>query len=79
MQMATIKIKLFASFRDGRFNEKDWDYVEGITVSRILEKLNINKKDVGVLLVNSRHAEMDYQLKEVRYTFYLSGNRWRIK
>ena len=62
--MATIKVKLFASFRDGRFNEKDWDYVEGITVSRILEKLNINKKDAGVVLVNSRHREMDYKLKE---------------
>lgn len=62
--MATIRIKLFASFRNGRFNEKDWDYVEGITVSRILEKLNINKKDVGVVLVNSRHREMDYKLKE---------------
>ena len=62
--MATIKVKLFASFRNGRFNEKDWDYVEGITVSRILEKLNINKKEVGVLLVNSRHAETDYRLKE---------------
>jgi len=62
--MATIRIKLFASFRNGRFNEKDWDYVEGITVSRILKKLNINKKDVGVVLVNSRHREMDYKLKE---------------
>jgi sulfur-carrier protein len=62
--MATIRIKLFASFRNGRFNEKDWDYVEGITVSRILKKLNINKKDVGVVLVNSRHREMDYTLKE---------------
>ena len=62
--MATIKVKLFASFRNGRFNEKDWDYVEGITFSRILEKLNINTKDVGVLLVNSRHRETDYKLKE---------------
>ena len=62
--MATIKVKLFASFRNGRFNEKDWDYVEGITVSRILEKLNINTKNLGVLLVNSRHRETDYRLKE---------------
>jgi molybdopterin synthase sulfur carrier subunit len=61
--MATIKVELFASFRKGRFNEKDWDYVKGITVSHILEKLNINSKDVGVLLVNSRHRETYYQLK----------------
>jgi len=62
--MATIRVKLFASFRNGRFNEKDWDYVEGVTVSRILGKLNINTKDVGVLLVNSHHREPDYKLKE---------------
>jgi molybdopterin synthase sulfur carrier subunit len=62
--MATIKVKLFASFRNGRFNEKDWNYVEGITVGRILEKLNINEKDVGVVLVNSRHRETDHKLKE---------------
>ena len=59
-----MKVKLFASLRDGRFMEKEWDYVEGSTVSRILEELNINKKDVGVLLVNSRHAETDYKLEK---------------
>ena len=57
-----MKVKLFASLRDGRFMEKEWGYVEGITVGSILEELNINKKDVGVLLVNSRHAETDYKL-----------------
>ena len=62
--MATIKVKLFASLRGGRFKEKDWDYVEGITVGRILEMLNINTKEVGVLLVNSRHRDTDYKLKE---------------
>ena len=62
--MAIMKVKLFASFRDGRFNEKEWDYVDGITVGGILEKLNINTKDVGVVLVNSRHRETDYKLQE---------------
>jgi molybdopterin synthase sulfur carrier subunit len=62
--MVTIKVRLFASFRNGRFKEKDWCYVEGITVDGILEALNINKKEVGVLLVNSRHAEMDYRLQK---------------
>ena len=59
-----MKVKLFASLRDGRFKEKEWNYVQGLTVSGVLETLNINKKEVGVLLVNSRHAETDYQLKE---------------
>ena len=59
-----MKVKLFASLRAGRFKEKEWDYVEGITVGRILEKLNINKEDVGTLLVNYLHVGPDYTLKE---------------
>ncbi|HPD61674.1 MAG TPA: MoaD/ThiS family protein [Thermodesulfobacteriota bacterium] len=62
--MATLKVRLFASFRDGRFKERQWSYVDGITVGSILEALNINKKDVGILLVNSRHVDMDCRLKE---------------
>jgi len=34
-----MKVKLFASLRDGRFMEKEWDYSEGITLGRILEEL----------------------------------------
>lgn len=59
-----MTIKLFASLRNGRFSEKQWEYVPGITVSRIIEDLHIDKKDVGIVLVNSRHVEMDYQLEE---------------
>jgi molybdopterin converting factor small subunit len=59
-----VKVKLFASFRDGRFIEKEWAYSEGLTVGRILEELAIDKKEVGVLLVNSRLTEPDYQLRE---------------
>jgi molybdopterin converting factor small subunit len=59
-----IKVKLFASFRSGRFAEADWEYVEGLTLEDVLKKLNIDKKEVGVLLVNSRHAGIDYKLKE---------------
>jgi len=59
-----VKVKLFASFRDGRFSEKEWDYSQGITVGRILEELAIDKKEVGVLLVNSCLTEPDYKLGE---------------
>jgi molybdopterin converting factor small subunit len=62
--MAFMKVKLFASFRDGRFKEKEWNFVEGLTVNRVLEELKINKKEVGILLVNSRHAEKNQQLKK---------------
>ena len=59
-----MTVKLFASLRNGRFKEKQWEYVPGMSISRILEELKIDSKDVGILLVNSRHAEPDYQLQE---------------
>jgi sulfur-carrier protein len=59
-----MKVKLFASLRVGRFAEREWDYLEGMTVRRLLEELAIDRKEVGVLLVNSRHVEPDYRLAE---------------
>jgi molybdopterin converting factor small subunit len=59
-----VKVKLFASFRDGRFSEKEWEYSEGITVGRIPEKLAIDKKEVGVVFVNRHPAQTDYRMGE---------------
>jgi molybdopterin converting factor small subunit len=59
-----VKVKLFASFRDGRFIEKEWAYSEGLTVGRILKELAIDKKEVGVVFVNSHPAQTDYKLGE---------------
>ena len=36
-----ITVKLFASFRTGRFGEKNFDYPEACRVSRVLHELDI--------------------------------------
>ncbi|HQO77975.1 MAG TPA: MoaD/ThiS family protein [Thermodesulfobacteriota bacterium] len=59
-----MKVKLFASLRDGRFTEREWACPEGTTVHRILQDLNINENDAGIILVNSRHVELDQVLSE---------------
>lgn len=59
-----IKVKLYAGFRQGRFSEKEWNFSEGITVDQILEELEIDKNEAGVVLVNSRQVERDYTLCE---------------
>jgi len=59
-----MTVKLFASLRNGRFAETQWGYVPGITVSRILEELHIDRRDVGILLVNFCHVQPDFQLQE---------------
>ncbi|MBU1564427.1 MAG: MoaD/ThiS family protein [Proteobacteria bacterium] len=52
-----ITVKLFAYFRENRFKIEMWEIGEGTTVGEIVDKLNINREEVGVLMLNSRHTE----------------------
>ena len=55
-----IKVKLFATLREGRANEIDFKFFPGINGRFILEKLNRPVKQVAVFLVIGR----DYSLAE---------------
>jgi molybdopterin converting factor small subunit len=59
-----ITIKLFATFRVGRFNSAAREYPAGTTVGEIIRELEIPEKELGMVLVNSRHVELDQQLNE---------------
>jgi molybdopterin converting factor small subunit len=52
-----ITVKLFAYFRENRFKIEVWEIAEGTTVGDIVDKLGINREEVGVLMLNSRHSE----------------------
>jgi molybdopterin synthase sulfur carrier subunit len=52
-----ITVKLFAFFRDDRFKIRDQEIGEGTTVGDIVDGLGIDRKEVGVLMLNSRHTE----------------------
>jgi len=55
----TISVKLFAYFRDNRFKIKEYDIDEGTTVGDIVDGLAIDREEVGVLMINSRHTDFD--------------------
>lgn len=59
-----VKVKLFATFRDGRFNEELRDYSPGATVKFVLEELNIPLDEIGATLINHRHVEEDQALRD---------------
>lgn len=60
-----ITLKLFAYFRDGRFKEAaSRFYEQGTTVKDIIITLDIDPEDVGVVMVNNRHAAFDYCLQQ---------------
>ncbi len=59
-----ITVKLFAYFRDNRFKIEQRDIDEGTTVGDIVDSLGIDREDVGVLMMNSRHTDFDIEPTE---------------
>jgi len=58
-----VKVKLFASLRDGRFKEEMTDVQDNSKVIDIIEKYNIPAETVAVSFVNGRSTENDYPLQ----------------
>lgn len=59
-----ITVKLFAYFRDNRFKIQETEISAGTTVGNIVDSLGIDREEVGVLMINSRHTEFENTLSE---------------
>jgi sulfur-carrier protein len=59
-----VSVKLFATFRLGRFTIEERDYPSATTVGTIVAELGIPEEELGIILVNSRHVGLDRQLAE---------------
>lgn len=59
-----ITVKLFATFREGRFKERGEELPEGTTCRDIVLGLGLKEDEVGVVLVNGRHAGLDAALRD---------------
>lgn len=59
-----VTIKLFATFRTGRFGQETREYAAGTTVGDILNELNLPLDEIGATLINHIHVEEDQALKD---------------
>jgi len=59
-----ITVKLFASFRPGRFVVEERPYPEGTTIAHVVAGLGLPERELGILLVDGRLAELDTPLAE---------------
>jgi molybdopterin converting factor small subunit len=59
-----VTLKLFATFRTGRFTKETREYAPGKTVKNIIEELNLPEDDIGATLINGIHVEEDAVLKD---------------
>jgi molybdopterin converting factor small subunit len=59
-----VTVKLFAYFRDGRFLIEDREFPAATRVEEVVNGLAIDREEVGVLMINSRHCTFDTELQE---------------
>lgn len=59
-----VDVRLFASLRQARFQQAKMDLREGETLAELLDRLQIRPHEVGISMVNGRHATADQPLAE---------------
>jgi len=62
--MMQITIKLFATLRIGRFEEKILELSAGTTVGDIIRELDLPEKEVTLIFINGRHADLSTTLSD---------------
>ena len=54
-----ITVKLFATFRAGRFEIEKREYPTETTVADVVKDLELPEQKLGILMINSRHVALD--------------------
>ena len=64
MVLVKIEVKLFATFREGRFALETMEFPDGATVLEIANKLQIKPDDISIAMINGVSSELHDVLKE---------------
>lgn len=59
-----IKVKLFATLRDGRFAENEFEVGTNTDIKFLLNKFNLKPNEVPIVFINGRHAYYSTKLNE---------------
>ena len=60
-----VEVKLFATFRNGRFKKKNFETLKDNTkVQDLLNELGIKEEEVALIIVNGIHSNVDRKLEE---------------
>lgn len=59
-----VEVRLFATFRNGRFKTKELDLPADCTVKAVLKNVEIPADEVGVLMVNGMSVGFDQKLSD---------------
>lgn len=59
-----VTIKLFATFRNGRFKIEQRELPEGTDVRAVVLSLGLTEEEIGIVMLNGRHGELNDVLSE---------------
>lgn len=59
-----IKLKLFATLRNDRFDEKDLDVEKDCRVDILFDRFKLKQDDVAIIFINGRHADYSSLLND---------------
>ncbi len=59
-----IEIRLYGSFRIGRFKKEARQLPAGTLVRHVIEELALPEGQVGIVVVNDRHSDQEYLLQD---------------
>lgn len=57
-----VTVTLYASFRTNRFTTNTSEYQPVTTIRKVVRDLGIPENELGIVLVNSRRAELHHNL-----------------
>ena len=58
-----VEVKLFATFREGRFNEKELELPEESSIGDLLKYLKIPEKDAKIIILNGLSVAVEHKLR----------------
>ncbi|NLL82348.1 MAG: MoaD/ThiS family protein [Tissierellia bacterium] len=59
-----IEVRLFATFRKGRWKNKSIDFETKTTIKNVIELLEIKEDEVSIALINGKHSDIDEELHD---------------
>ena len=57
-----VEVRLFATFREKRFSEKEMDVAEETSLQDLIANLKIPAEQIGILLVNGQSSSPEHKL-----------------
>jgi len=54
-----IKVKLFATLRKERFDEKNFEIDSGSDIEYLLKKIQLKKDEIAIIFINGKHADLN--------------------